>query len=90
MIHFGPQKPRKSTPLGRAIRAARLRMGLTQKQLAEAAGVWKTKVCDIERGAIRFPAEETLRKLEKALKLEEGTLLKIREEFVRRVMEGKA
>jgi|GEM_PF-5385705 len=90
MIRIGPQKPRKTTPLGRAIRTARLKLGLTQKQLAEAAGLWSTKLCAIETGVIRFPTEETLRKLEKALRLPEGELLKIRETYLRRVMEGKA
>jgi transcriptional regulator with XRE-family HTH domain len=53
--------------LGRAVREARQKRGLTQEQLAEASGIGPTYISDIERG-VRNPSYELLVTLAKALR----------------------
>ena len=68
-----PVDPRKT--LGRAIRRRRLRQGLTQEQLAEAADLHWTYVSGIERG-IRNVSILRLCRIASALKLHVRDLVK--------------
>ena len=52
---------------GAALRSGRLAAGLSQKELAERAGLSARGIQDLERGARRFPRPETLRRLRAAL-----------------------
>lgn len=54
--------------------AARRRAGLTQKQLAERAGMHGTEICIYEQGQ-RLPRLDTLMKLAGSLKAPAGELL---------------
>src|SRR5579872_4276678 len=56
-----------------ALRELRLSRVLTQKELAQAAGVSKKTVNDVERFKIR-PHPQTLRKIARALGVEPGQL----------------
>ncbi|MBP2471535.1 DNA-binding SARP family transcriptional activator/tetratricopeptide (TPR) repeat protein/DNA-binding XRE family transcriptional regulator [Crossiella equi] len=58
-----------------ALRAARLRRGLTQEELAARAGLSVRTVRGVEHGAVRAPRGDTLRRLAEAVGLpEEGEL----------------
>jgi len=52
--------------LGQSIRKHRVRLDLTQEQLAEKSQTHRTYLADIERGA-RNPSIETVRRLAQAL-----------------------
>jgi tetratricopeptide (TPR) repeat protein/DNA-binding SARP family transcriptional activator/DNA-binding XRE family transcriptional regulator len=54
---------------GRLVRASRQKAGLTQRQLAGAAGVSVSVVRDLEQGRTARPHEESLRRLASALRL---------------------
>lgn len=58
---------------GLSVRAWRGRLGISQEQLAERAGLHRTYVCDIERGA-RNVSLKSLEKLSKALEISLSTL----------------
>lgn len=60
--------------LGEAVRAARLRRGMSQEQLAAAAGLDRTYVSGLERGT-RNPALSTQERLAAALGVPLGELL---------------
>jgi repressor LexA len=60
--------------LGRRLKAARMRLGLTQTELAERAGVKQNSISEIERGR-RRPSRTTLRALSVALDVPEGVLV---------------
>lgn len=60
---------------GRAVRAERIRQGLSQEGLAELAGVDRTYICGLERGR-RNPALSTVERIAKALSAEPGQLLR--------------
>ena len=60
--------------LGKNLRAARKRLGLTQEEVAERSGVQAGEVSRIERGK-RDPQVSTLEKLAKALEVPPGQLL---------------
>lgn len=53
--------------LGKAVREARQKQGLTQEQVAKVSGIGPTYISDIERG-VRNPSYELLIELAKALK----------------------
>src|SRR3979409_242689 len=53
---------------GTAVRARRKRLGISQEELAGRAGLHRTYVSDIERGA-RNPSLESIDKLARALKI---------------------
>ncbi|HSS42327.1 MAG TPA: helix-turn-helix transcriptional regulator [Solirubrobacterales bacterium] len=61
--------------LGRNLRAARERLGLTQEQVSERSGVQAGEVSRIERGK-RDPKVSTLEKLAAAVEAEPGDLLR--------------
>jgi transcriptional regulator with XRE-family HTH domain len=61
--------------LGRNLRAARERLGLTQEQVSERSGVQAGEVSRIERG-MRDPKVSTLEKLAAAVELEPADLLR--------------
>ena len=65
-MHTLVQSP---TALGRALRDARRRQGLTQQQLAGLTGVAQPTVSNVERGAKRVSVDTILR-LSAALNLE--------------------
>jgi CheY-like chemotaxis protein/DNA-binding XRE family transcriptional regulator len=58
---------------GNSVRAWRGRLGLSQEQLAERAGLHRTYVCDIERGA-RNVSLKSVEKLARALEISLPTL----------------
>jgi transcriptional regulator with XRE-family HTH domain len=60
--------------LGKNLRAARERLGLTQEQVAERSGVQAGEVSRIETGK-RDPKVSTLERLAKAVELKPGQLL---------------
>ena len=60
---------------GRAVRAERIRQGLSQEGLAELAGVDRTYISGLERGR-RNPALSTVEQIAKALSTEPGQLLR--------------
>jgi len=61
--------------LGRNLRAARERLGLTQEQVSERSGVQAGEVSRIEHGK-RDPKVSTLEKLAAAVEVEPGDLLR--------------
>jgi transcriptional regulator with XRE-family HTH domain len=61
--------------LGRNLRAARERLGLTQEQVSERSGVQAGEVSRIERG-MRDPKVSTLERLAAAVEVEPGDLLR--------------
>jgi transcriptional regulator with XRE-family HTH domain len=71
-------RPRKDDhrmgDLGTNLREARVRLGLTQEQVAERSGVHATEVSRIEAGK-RDPKVSTLRRLAAALEVPPGRLL---------------
>ncbi len=60
--------------LGKNLRAARKRLGLTQEQVAERSGVQAGEISRIEAGK-RDPRVSTLERLAKAVELKPGQLL---------------
>jgi transcriptional regulator with XRE-family HTH domain len=62
--------------LGSNLKAARLRLGLTQEEVAERSGVHATEVSRIEAGK-RDPQVSTVVKLARAVELRPGELLEV-------------
>jgi transcriptional regulator with XRE-family HTH domain len=60
--------------LGKNLRKARKRLGLTQEEVARRSGVHATEVSRIEAGK-RDPRVSTLKRLAKAVKVKPGRLL---------------
>jgi transcriptional regulator with XRE-family HTH domain len=60
-------------PFGAAVKNCRSRLGISQIELARRAGLHRTYVCDIERGA-RNPSLESIEKLSHALEITTATL----------------
>lgn len=60
--------------LGRNVRRLRQELGVSQEALAEDAGIHRTYVSDVERGA-RNPTITVVEKLARALKVSAGELL---------------
>ena len=56
------------TLLGMAIKTQRASLGISQEELAHRAGLHRTYVSDLERGA-RNPSVESIEKLARALEL---------------------
>jgi len=56
------------TLLGRAIKTQRALLGISQEELAHRAGLHRTYVSDLERGA-RNPSIESIEKLASALQI---------------------
>jgi transcriptional regulator with XRE-family HTH domain len=78
---------RKGTPrspehaaLGEAIRQVRTERGLSQEELADAAGMHVTHVGGLERG-VRNPSYTTLVRLSRALGVEPGGLVSVADEI---------
>lgn len=57
------------------VREARDKRGWTPEQLAEHAGVHRATVYRIESGYITNPSNDTVTKLEEALRVRRGTLV---------------
>ena len=66
------------------VKAAREKRGWTQQELADRSGVNISTVSRIEAGIIVNPSNETVKRLEKAFKVQRGTLV------FGQVMEAKA
>ena len=60
--------------LGRNVRHLRRELGVSQEALADDAGIHRTYVSDVERGA-RNPTITVVEKLARALKVSAGELL---------------
>jgi len=60
-------------PFGTSVRAWRGRLGISQEELADRAGLHRTYVCDIERGA-RNVSLASIQKLAKALEISVSAL----------------
>ncbi len=60
-------------PFGSAVRKWRSRLGVSQEELAGRAGLHRTYICDIERGA-RNVSLESIEKLARALEISTATL----------------
>jgi CheY-like chemotaxis protein/plasmid maintenance system antidote protein VapI len=60
-------------PFGSSVRSWRNRLGISQEQLAKRAGLHRTYVCDVERGA-RNVSLESIDKLARALEIPLATL----------------
>ena len=73
--------------LGEATRAARLRLGLTQEEVAQQVGLAQSVYGRIERG-VMMPSVPTLRKLCLALDISADTLLSL--DFARKPKGDKA
>lgn len=56
--------------LGRALRDARTTQGLTQQQLAEAAGAAQSTISNVERGVTKRVSLDTILRILAALRLE--------------------
>lgn len=77
-------KPTKTTPpvpsvgslLGVWVRQTRTRQGMSQRELADAANLSRSYVCDIERGRGNEPSLATLDKLAGALGASRSDLMK--------------
>lgn len=69
-----PRREKIATAIGRRIRSARSRAGLTQAQLAEIAHVEVVQVSRIERGAV-LARVETLIAIAQALQVRVDTIL---------------
>jgi CheY-like chemotaxis protein/DNA-binding XRE family transcriptional regulator len=61
-------------PFGSAVRKWRSRLGVSQEELAGRAGLHRTYICDVERGA-RNVSLESIEKLARALEISTATLL---------------
>ncbi|CAN5309509.1 hypothetical protein BH24CHL2_BH24CHL2_1700 [soil metagenome] len=73
------QKTRESprpTPLGAWVRSVRTEQAMSQRGLADRAGLSRSYLCDIERGRGSQPSMETLDKLSAALGLSRNELLR--------------
>lgn len=68
-----PRSPEHAA-LGEAIRLARVESGLSQEQLADAAGVHVTHLGGVERG-VRNPNYSTIVRIADALGVSPGTLV---------------
>jgi transcriptional regulator with XRE-family HTH domain len=64
------------------LKPARERRGWTQEQLAELSGVDKATISRLESGVITNPLYETVRELERALKLRQTERLAFGQERV--------
>jgi transcriptional regulator with XRE-family HTH domain len=57
------------------LREARELKGWTQEQLESESGIAQAHISKIERGDVRNPSNDTVQKLEQALRLKRGTLV---------------
>jgi CheY-like chemotaxis protein len=62
------QRPDVTKPFGAAVRTWRRRLGISQEELGGRAGLHRTYICDIERGA-RNVSLESIEKLARALQI---------------------
>ena len=70
------QGPSVGSLLGVWVRSSRLQQGMSQRVLADAAGLSRSYVCDIERGRGNEPSLSTLDKLAGALGASRSDLMK--------------
>jgi predicted ATPase/DNA-binding XRE family transcriptional regulator len=67
-----------SATFGTLLRQHRLRVGITQEDLADRAGISERAISDLERGLRRSPHDDTIRRLAEALSLSSGDLAVLR------------
>ena len=60
-------------PFGKSVRVWRMRLGISQEELAHRAGLHRTYVCDVERGA-RNVTLRSIQKLAQALDVIESMM----------------
>lgn len=68
--------PTVGSLLGTYVRQSRTQQGMSQRELADAAGLSRSYVCDIERGRGNEPSLNTLDKLANALGSSRSDLMK--------------
>lgn len=81
MAHAKPESKTTSIPsvgslLGVWVRQTRTQQGMSQRELADSAGLSRSYVCDIERGRGNEPSLNTLDKLAGALGASRSDLMK--------------
>lgn len=64
-----------ASKIGGRVRAARIRRGWSQRELADAAGLSRTTLVLLERGADHLPRAETIHRLASALRVDPEELL---------------
>jgi two-component system response regulator len=74
------QDANSKKPFGASVRAWRHRLGISQEELAGRAGLHRTYVCDVERGA-RNVSLESIEKLARALEVSVPSLLSYTREW---------
>jgi len=79
-INIIVQDANSKKPFGASVRAWRHRLGISQEELAERAGLHRTYVCDVERGA-RNVSLESIEKLARALEVSVPALLSYTREW---------
>jgi transcriptional regulator with XRE-family HTH domain len=74
---FATRRSELDIPLGEWIRRSRIRQSLSQKMLAERAGISRSYLCDIERGRSATPSVGSLDKLAIALGIGRSDMLRV-------------
>lgn len=74
---FPTRRAELEVPLGEWIRRSRIRQSLSQKALAERAGISRSYLCDIERGRSATPSVASLDKLAIALGVGRSDILRV-------------
>lgn len=74
---FATRRAELEVPLGEWIRRSRVRQSLSQKALAERAGISRSYLCDIERGRSGAPSVVSLDKLAIALGVGRSDMLRV-------------
>lgn len=74
---FPTRRAELEVPLGEWIRRSRVRQGLSQKALAERAGISRSYLCDIERGRSAAPSVGSLDKIAIALGVGRSDILRV-------------
>jgi transcriptional regulator with XRE-family HTH domain len=72
-----PRQRTQGTPLGDWIRKRRELQGISQRELADRAGISRSYLCDIERGRGTKPSVESLDSLSTALGADRIELLRV-------------
>jgi transcriptional regulator with XRE-family HTH domain len=77
-------------PLAGLLRGLRAKAGLTQEELAEAAGLTSRAISDLERGVVAVPHKDTVRLLADALGLGGGARVEFETAARGRALPGRS
>jgi transcriptional regulator with XRE-family HTH domain len=77
-------------PFAGLLRGLRAKAGLTQEELAEAAGLTSRVISDLERGMVAIPHKDTVRLLAEALQLGGGARVEFETTARHRALPGRA